>query len=328
MLLVVVGNSNKKTKPGGKNGKNKNRKNKTKIKIKTKRKSHGRLEHSSDFVRFLFFEQDDNVEFLPAARIRNRGRAGKSVDGRNLLIAQRLMVITEHINKTADEIRPQKRLKRLLFRLTLCIPSKDALSVRLLARLEQRRHSRLDRAPALDIAPDKGPELAHVVRVVAHELAVAAGVRGEHFVLLERDVGGPRAGARRVEVVGREAVFADDDAVLVEELGARDDAMVADRGGLGLGEDSAGGVFVPAHIEREEGEWIDEVRVGGGVELEVFIRISDFVVLSQRRDFYVFCVFFESVLEYSVGFSSFDYKSIVIFGVSNEWKLALAVMTG
>ena len=175
-----------------------------------------------------------------------------------------------------------------------------------------RRERRLGRASTLDIAADKRPELSDIIGHAAHESTRDASVRRERFVLLERDVGRSSAGTGRVHIVGREAVFAHNDAVLVEKLAAGNDALIAHGGRRGLGEDAAGGVFGLAHVEGEEGEGVREIFVGDGVEPQVSAWVPDLVVIGQGGDIDVFSVCFESVLEDAVDFLSFGYEVVVV----------------
>ena len=211
------------------------------------------------------------------------------MDFGDLLVPQRDVVITQHVIETADEIRAQEGVKGLPFR-ALRVPPEDARVVHRLARFEMGREGRLDRAPALDVAPDEGPEFTYVVGHAAHEFAVLVNVRSEGLVLLECDVGRSGAGFAGVQVVGREAIFADNHPVLIEELAACDHALIPHGGRLGLGEYSASRVFCLAHVEREDFEWIHEIFIGDCVEPQVSPLIPDLVIISQWRDVHVFSV--------------------------------------
>ena len=219
------------------------------------------------------------------------------MDLRDLLVPERLPVVLEHVVVTADEVGAQERVEGLALRALGPAPE-DARPVHGLAGLEVGREGGFDGALAEDVAADEGAELGHVVGGAAQRAAgQAALVRGEALPLLEGDVGGFRARARGVEVVGGEAVFADEDAVRVEELAGRDHALVSLLGRLDVGEDSAGGVFGGAHVQVEELERVYEVGSTCCVEPLVLLRIPDFVILVQWRDVHVLFVSFESVLE-------------------------------
>lgn len=107
-------------------------------------------------------KQHNNVKVLAASRVRGSICPGKRMNLRNLLVSQRHMVVTQHVYETADKISARERIKSLLFR-GLRVSSEDARAVHGLARLKMCGESRLDGAPALNVASDECSELTHII---------------------------------------------------------------------------------------------------------------------------------------------------------------------